>query len=78
MSRALLYPIPDWPALSVACTKLSEQLVSPVHSQNVVDTTDTDTFAKESTFCLRVLAQLNAFVHCSNDARLPWLRVDPR
>ena len=23
MSRALLYPIPDWPAVSVACTELS-------------------------------------------------------
>ena len=23
MSRALLYPIPDWPALSVACVMLS-------------------------------------------------------
>ena len=23
MSRALLYPIPDWPGLSVACTMLS-------------------------------------------------------
>ena len=23
MSRALIHPIPDWPALSVACTMLS-------------------------------------------------------
>ena len=38
-----------------------------VHSQNVVDATDTKTFASEGNFCLRLLAQLNAFVHCSND-----------
>ena len=41
-----------------------------VHSQDVVDAADSQTFPWESKFCLRVLAQLNAFVHCSNDIRL--------
>ena len=38
-----------------------------VHSKDVFDAADTKTFAEESKFCLRVLTQLNTFVHCSND-----------
>ena len=34
-----------------------------VHSQNVVDATDTKTYTKECKFCLRVLTQLDTFVH---------------
>ena len=30
MSRALLYPIPDWPALSVACSELSSVMEEPL------------------------------------------------
>ena len=92
MSRALLYPILDWPALSIACSKLSS--VNPgeeplkrslsnliedfgsssflkncmtLHSEDVVDTADTKALAKESKFCLWVLAQLGSFVRGLND-----------
>ena len=41
-----------------------------VHSQNVIDTTDAKTFTQESKFCLRALAELDAFVHSSNEVRL--------
>ena len=41
-----------------------------VHSQNVIDATDAKTFAKDSKFCLRVLTQLDTFVHGSNDVCL--------
>ena len=40
------------------------------HSQNVVDTTDTKAFTDESNLCLRVLTQLDTFVHDSNDVCL--------
>ena len=86
---ALLYPIPDWPALSVACTVLSSVKLGKslsrdrcptsslllqdrvaVHSQDVVDATDTKIFTKESEFCLRVLTQLDTFVHAPSDVCL--------
>ena len=41
-----------------------------LHSQNVIDATDAKTFAQESKFCLRVLTQLDTFVHSSDDVRL--------
>ena len=83
MSRALLFPIPDWPALTVACrlssvnpgknlsrdrcpTGSSSFLTNcvTVHSEDVVDTTDR--LSRRSKFCLRVLTQLNSFVHGPN------------
>ena len=70
VSRALLYPIPDWPALSVACSELSSVSAGKSLSRGplpVVDTADAKTLAKESNVILRILAQLNTFVHCSND-----------
>ena len=48
-----------------------------MHPEGVVDAADAKAFAKERKFCLRILAQLNTFVHCSNNI-LPWLRADPR
>ena len=41
-----------------------------VHSENVVDATDTKTLAEESNLCLWVLTQLDTFVHGWNDV---WL-----
>ena len=41
-----------------------------MHSDNVVDATDTKTLAEESNLCLWVLTQLDTFVHGWNDV---WL-----
>ena len=38
--------------------------------QDVVDTANSNTFSKEGELCLRVLAELDDFVHCSDDIRL--------
>ena len=40
-----------------------------VNPQDVVDTANSQTFSKEGELCLRVLAELDAFVHCSDDIR---------
>ena len=81
MSRALLYPIPDWLALCEARTSLSNLVVdfgSPlflkdcvaVNSQDVVDAAHSHTLSEKGKFRLRVLAELDAFVHFSNDVCL--------
>ena len=103
MSRALLNPIPDWPAMSVACVILSsvkpgkgrsrdlretwkEPFERPlpnlvvdfcselflkdgvaVKPQDVVDAAIPQTLLDEGELRLRVLAELDAFVHCSDD-----------
>ena len=41
-----------------------------VHSQDVVETAHSQTFSKEGELCLRVLAELDAFVHCADDISL--------
>ena len=41
-----------------------------VNPQDVVDTANSQNFSKEGHLCLRVLAELDAFVHCSDDIRL--------
>ena len=41
-----------------------------VHSADVVDSTDAKTLAEKGKFCLRVLTQLKAIMHCSNDVCL--------
>ena len=41
-----------------------------VNPQDVVDAADSQTFSKDGEFCLRVLAKLDALVHCSDDIRL--------
>ena len=38
-----------------------------MHQEDVVHTANAKAVAKECKFCLRILAQLNTFVHCSND-----------
>ena len=48
-----------------------------VYSQDVVDAADSQTFSLESIFRLRVLTQLDTFVHNSNNVR-PWPRAGPR
>ena len=100
MSRALLYPIPDWPALRVACVVLSSvrpgkspierplpnlvvELCSPlflqdcvaVNSQDVVHAATSQTLSEEGEFRLRVLAELDAFEHCSHDICLAQEQV---
>ena len=94
MSRALLYPILDWPALSVARTELSsvhpeEPIMRPLsnlivdfsspffsqdctamHREDVLYAANATAFGKERKFCLRILAQVNTFVHCSDDVHL--------
>ena len=95
LSRALLYPIPDWSAPNVACTTLSTVKTGKslsrcrlfhlaiyfsgslllqdrvaVHSQNVVDATDSKTFTLDGKFCARILTHLDSFVHSSNDVYL--------
>ena len=58
-------PLPD---LVVDCryTLFLQDCVA-VNPQDVVDTTDPQTFSKEGELCLWVLAELDAFVHCSDD-----------
>ena len=41
-----------------------------MNSQEVVDAADSQTLSEEGKFRLRVLTQLNAFVHCSDDVCL--------
>ena len=80
MSRALLYPVPDWLELSVACVILCS--VNPivdfsssfslqdrvaVHLKDVVDTADAEALTEEGKFCLRALTELHAFMHSSTD-----------
>ena len=48
-----------------------------VHPEDVVDTANARASAQESEFRLRILAQLNTFVHCSDDVCF-WPRVGPR
>ena len=38
-----------------------------VNPQDVVDTADSQTFSKEGELCLRILAKLDALVHCTDD-----------
>ena len=38
-----------------------------VNPQDAVDTADAQTFSKEGDLCLRILAELDALVHCAND-----------
>ena len=89
MSRALLNPIPDWPALRVACVTLSSVrsgkrrwrdrcpnlVVDRCRSlflQDCVavkpqDVADAQTLSEDGELRLRVLAELNALVHCADD-----------
>ena len=50
-----------------------------VYSQEVVDAADSHTLLEEGKFRLRALAELDAFVHCSNDVCLAqeWVRDGP-
>ena len=41
-----------------------------MHSEDVVDSTDTKALATEGKICLRVLTQLDAFVHGADDVCL--------
>ena len=41
-----------------------------VHSEDVVDSADTKTCAKKGKFCLRVLTQLDTFMHGADDVCL--------
>ena len=59
MSRALLFPIPDWTAASVACVMLSSMKPGKSLSR--------DQTLSKGKFRLRVLAELDAFVHRSDD-----------
>ena len=61
-------------AAQIVVTNFSSSLLlqecGAVHSENVVDTTDTKTLAEESNLCLWVLTQLDTFVYGWNDV---WL-----
>ena len=95
MSRALLKPIPDWPAgaegrlcRDVLCETREEPFERPlpdlvvdvcsplflqcvaVNPEDVVATADSQTISEEGELRLRVLAELEAFVHRSNDVCL--------
>ena len=95
MSRALLNPIPDWPALSrlchaVLCEAREEPFEGPlpdvvdlcstlflflqdcvaVNAQDVVDTANSQTLSEQGELRLRVLAELDAFMHRSSDVCL--------
>ena len=61
-------PLPD--LVMDRCSTLFLQDCVAVHQQDVVDTAYSQTFSEEGELCLRVLAQLDAFVHGSDDIRL--------
>ena len=58
-------PLPD--LVVDLCSTLFLQDYVAVNPQDVLDTANSQTLAKEGEFCLRILAQLNSFVHCSDD-----------
>ena len=49
------------------CSSLFLKDCAAVYSQDVVDAADSQTLTEEGKFRLRVLAEVDAFVHCSND-----------
>ena len=49
------------------CRPLFLQDFVAVNLQDVVDTADAQTFLKEGELCLRILAMLDAIVHCTDD-----------
>ena len=53
-----------------SCSSLFLKNCVAVCSQDVVDAADSQTLTEEGKFRLRVLTQLNTFVHCSNDVCL--------
>ena len=61
-------PLPD--LVVDRCSPLFLQDCVAVNPQDVVDTADAQTFSKEGELCLRVLAELDAFVYCSDDIPL--------
>ena len=61
-------PLPD--LVIDNCGTLFLQDCVAVNPQDVVGTANSQTFLKEGEFCLWVLAELDAFVHCSDDIRL--------
>ena len=66
-------PLPD--LVMERCITLFLQGCVAVIPQDVVDTANSQTFSKECELCLRVLAGLDAFVHCSDDIRLAQEQV---
>ena len=58
-------PLPD--PIVDRCRPLCHQDCVGVHPQDVVVTADSQTFSKEGELCLRILAQLDALVHCAGE-----------
>ena len=62
-SRSSRCPISSWTAAAF----LFLQDCVAVNSQDVVDTADAQTLSKEAELRLRILAELDALVHCAED-----------
>ena len=58
-------PLPNL-IVNSRCTLFLQDCVA-VNPQDVVDTADAQTFSKEGELCLRILAELDALVHCGDD-----------
>ena len=52
------------------CSPLFLEDCVAVNPQDVVDTADSQTLPKEGELCLRIVAELNVLVHCTDDVCL--------
>ena len=85
-----LHPMPDWLALSVACSELSSvnpgeslsrnlcptssKTLAAVHSENVVDSTDAKSLTEEGQFCDRA-ARVHTIARMTTALAKSWSAI---